>query len=62
VYRARATATTFDVDSPAPLVQTGPQYIVSADGDRFLVNEVLSIEGTPSIAIVVNWPTLTQGR
>ena len=67
VVPVRATAASFDVDTPTTLFQTdaartaGYQYVVTADGERFLINESLPLEGTPSISLVVNWPTLLKG-
>ena len=67
VVPVRATTTSFDVDTPTTLFQTdaaraaGYQYVVTADGERFLINESLPLEGTPSISLVVNWPTLLKG-
>jgi len=62
----RSSPTTFDVDTPTVLFQTNaPRFAgyhyVTTDGERFLVNELLPVEGTPSISLVVNWPTLLKG-
>jgi len=58
----------FDVGVPKVLFQTrvsraaGYQYVVTADGSRFLINETLPLTGTPSIDIIVNWPALLGAR
>ena len=33
----------------------GPQYVVSADGQRFLVNTVADEPAPPPISVIVNW-------
>jgi Tol biopolymer transport system component len=41
--------------------ETGPQYDVSADGQRFLIRVPASAQATTAITVVVNWPaTLKQ--
>jgi eukaryotic-like serine/threonine-protein kinase len=63
----RAGGASFDVDVPTLLFPTraarspGYQYVVSADGSRFLINETLPLASTPSIDIIVNWPSLLKG-
>jgi Tol biopolymer transport system component len=39
---------------------TRNQYVVSADGNRFLINQPPSGAGQPPITIVVNWPALLK--
>jgi eukaryotic-like serine/threonine-protein kinase len=62
-----ASGPSFEADVPTMLFPTrmsraaGYQYIVSADGSRFLINETLPRAGTPSIEIVANWPALLNG-
>ena len=57
----RASASSFDAESPAPLFQTRmyslpfkQQYAVSADG-RFLINQVLEDASAAPITLVLNW-------
>ena len=57
-----ANAKTIDVGTPAPLFATRigrvsdvPQYVASADGQRFLMNSILQ-DGSPTpIRLVLNW-------
>ena len=59
----KATATTFETARPRELFQTRvadalfffPNYDVSADGQRFLINSTLEAEGPPVITVVMNW-------
>jgi Tol biopolymer transport system component len=60
-----ANAKTIDVGTPAPLFATRigrisnvPQYVASADGQRFLMNTILQ-DGSPTpIRLVLNWTPL----
>lgn len=53
---------TFEADVPKPLFKV-PAYgvvpfTVTADGKRFLVNTQVGEEKSPSVTVVLNWPTL----
>jgi hypothetical protein len=39
---------------------TRNQYVVSADGNRFLINQPASGASPPPITVVVNWPALLK--
>ena len=54
------TGAKIDVGAPQPLFKmnvspVGRQFAVSADGQRFLVNEVLSQSSADQVTVVLNW-------
>jgi serine/threonine protein kinase len=57
-----------EVDTVAPLFQTdayrgfGPQFVVSRDGQRFLVNTEVPTTEAGRISVVFNWRALLDGR
>jgi serine/threonine protein kinase/Tol biopolymer transport system component len=62
---------TLEASLPTPLFETRMatvfdpsytrnQYVVSADGNRFLINQPASGERPPPITVVVNWPALLK--
>jgi Tol biopolymer transport system component len=63
-----ATGPTFTVETPTPLFQTesdrgaGPQYIVTADGQRFLVNTEVPSGAQSTLSVVFNWQSLLKPR
>ncbi len=58
------SASGFQVDKTQTLFQTtvtpgpGVPYVVSADGQRFLINSIVPSSDPPSLSIVFNWPAL----
>jgi serine/threonine protein kinase/Tol biopolymer transport system component len=68
---AVGVGSTLEAGLPTPLFETrmsnvlNPsytrnQYVVSADGNRFLINQPASGAGAPPITVVVNWPALLK--
>jgi len=59
---------TFEVSLPKPLFETrvltvtdlGSHYVVSADGQRFLINSIIEERGAIPISVVKNWTTLLK--
>jgi Tol biopolymer transport system component/predicted Ser/Thr protein kinase len=57
---------TFEIGVPAPLFQTGVNpttstnarnnYVIAADGQRFLVNNVVPETASKPVTVVLNWP------
>lgn len=64
----RAAGGTFEVDNPTPLFQTeadqgpGPQFIVTNDGKRFLVNSEIPSTDPPTLNVVFNWQALVKKK
>jgi eukaryotic-like serine/threonine-protein kinase len=62
------SGSTFEVGAPAPLFQTdadraaGPQYVVSADGQRFLINSKVPTTERGTLSLVFNWQGLLRPR
>jgi Tol biopolymer transport system component len=64
----RVNGPLFEVGHPEPLFEARPRlesypfafYDVSDDGQRFLVNGLEAQSGTPSLALIVNWPALLK--
>jgi Tol biopolymer transport system component len=62
----RAAGDAIDVDAPKPLFQTeadrgpGPQFLVTHDGQRFLVNTRSDTGTQGSLAVVFNWRTMLR--
>jgi Tol biopolymer transport system component len=58
----------FDVDNPTALFQTdadrgpGPQFIVTNDGQRFLVNSEVPSTEPASLSVVFNWQSLIRKK
>ena len=63
-----ASASGFQVVSTQALFQTtvtpgpGTPYVVSPDGQRFLINSTIPSTDPPSLSIVFNWPALVQKK
>jgi eukaryotic-like serine/threonine-protein kinase len=59
------TGTSFETGVPAPLFQTGVNpttstnarnnYVVAADGQRFLINNILQESASKTVTVVLNW-------
>jgi Tol biopolymer transport system component len=64
----RPSVAAFDFDAPSPLFQTnadrgpGPQFIVTNDGKRFLVNSEIAVGAPESLAVVTNWQALLKKK
>jgi hypothetical protein len=64
----RASGGTFEVDNPTLLFQTdadrgpGPQFIVTNDGQRFLVNSEVPSTDPGTLSVVFNWQTLLKKK
>jgi hypothetical protein len=58
------TFAAFEAGTPQALFATslknasGPQYDVSSDGQRFLLNRPIGEESSPPITLVQNWTVL----
>jgi Tol biopolymer transport system component len=52
--------TLFHLNAPLGAGLFGRDYEVSADGQRFLVNELVGPASEPSLTVVVNWPTFLK--
>lgn len=63
-----ASGDTLDLGTPLELFQTdvdrssGPQYIVTRDGQRFLVNTEVPSREPGMLSVVFNWRALLAGR
>jgi hypothetical protein len=53
-------STLFHLNVPSIGGFFGQDYDVSADGQRFLVNEVVGPASEPGLTVVVNWPALLK--
>jgi len=59
------TGATFETGVPTPLFQTGVNpttstnarnnYVVAADGQRFLVNNIVPESASKPITVILNW-------
>ena len=64
----RSSAAAFEPDAPKPLFRTeadrgpGPQFIVSPDGQRFLINSEVPTGEPATLAVIVNWQSLVSRR
>lgn len=64
----RASGASFEVESVTPLFQTeadrgpGPQFIVTNDGQRFLVNSEVPSGEPATLQVVFNWQALARKR
>ena len=59
---------TFQVEAVKVLFQTdvatgpGTSYVVSTDGQRFLINSRVPSTAPPSLGVIFNWPSLIRKR
>jgi Tol biopolymer transport system component len=57
--RVESTTALFQTDA---VVGPAPPFVVSADGERFLINSTIPSRTPPTLSLVFNWPSLIKKR